>query len=97
MSTFVERQPAPEVIEARHWQTEADTQPILDWCEGWTYTGTAHGHTDPHWAMHTCLNLETRDSSPKGHADPGDWIVRHADGTFEIFPPEAFVRKYKLP
>jgi hypothetical protein len=94
LSTYLTRPAEPEAVEARQWAAGTSPDELAEWCDGWTYTGNQHGHTDPHWALHTCLNLEVRDSSPKGFADPGDWIIRHADGTFEIFPPDEFTRSY---
>jgi hypothetical protein len=87
---YVARPGAPEIVQARQWAARTNVEQLAEWCEGWTYTGNQHGHTSPPWAEHTCLNLEVREDSPKGHADPADWIVRHEDGTYEIIPPGQF-------
>lgn len=91
---YVARPGVPVTVQARQWDNQTDPEELAAWCDGWTYTGTQHGHTTPHFAMHTCINAEVRDGSPKGHADPGDWIVRHEDGTYEIVPPGEFTGRF---
>ena len=96
---IVRLRPVTGLFRARQWTPETDPEELARWCDGWTYTGTQHGHTDPPWAMHTCLDLSTSDASPKGHADPGDWIVIVAedpDGdTYEVLSPAEFGAKYQ--
>jgi hypothetical protein len=88
-----------QVVRARQWAPGTDPEELAGWCDGWTYTGTQHGHTTPPWAVHTCINLATADCSPKGYADPGDWIVivtEDPDGDlYEVLSPAEFEARYE--
>jgi hypothetical protein len=94
--------PAITRVRARQWADGTDPEELARWCDGWTYTGTQHGHTRPEpFVLHTCLNLNTAPGS-KGHADPGDWIVRVSErddeegwGTYEVLSPAEFAVKYE--
>lgn len=81
-------------FEARQWTPDADPEELASWCDGWTYTGTQHGHTRPPWQDHTCLNMATAGDG-KGHADPGDWIVRLGGDVYEVLSAEEFANKYE--
>jgi hypothetical protein len=98
-SIFYRRRPVTTVFRARQWTPETDLQELARWCDGYVYTGTQHGHTTPPWAEHSCLNMNVSDASPKGYADPGDWIVIVAedpDGdTYEVLSPAEFAARYE--
>lgn len=85
---------APEVVDARQFTDEAAAEDLAEWCDAITYTGDRHGHTDPPWQMHTCITPEVTGGG-KGHADVGDWIVKHADDTIEVLPPEDFAGEFE--
>lgn len=82
--------------EARQWVPgTTDPEELAAWCDGWTYTGTQHGHTSPPWADHTCLNLATAPGIGKDHADPGDWIVRSREGAYLVLTPDQFAARFR--
>jgi hypothetical protein len=84
----------PPLVEARQWTPDTDPEELADWCGGWTYTGTQHGHTSPPWQMHTCITTDPDFCGGKGHADPGDWIVRIQPDLFRVVTPEEFTQDY---
>jgi hypothetical protein len=91
--------PVATEFRARQWTPGTDPQELADWCDGHVYTGTSHGHTTPPWQMHSCVNPNITDDSPKGFADPGDWIVRVRDDAggwslYEVLSPAQFEAKY---
>ena len=94
MSYYRARPIVPEIVEARQFTSEADADEISEWCDGYAYRGTQHGHTRPPGQFHVCLNPEVIEGS-KGHADPGDWIVKRGDDLCEILSPEEFAEKYE--
>jgi hypothetical protein len=92
---FQAKPAAPETVEA--WQFSGDeiAEDIAEWCEGTSYWGKSHGHTSPPWSYHTCVTPAETIDGGKGHADPGDWIVRLADYLYEVLSPEEFAEKYE--
>ena len=72
-------------FEARRFGDKHQAPGLADWCGGIFYAGTAHGHTDPPWAEHICITpMDVTEDSPKSWAEPGDWIIRAADGAVRI-------------
>jgi hypothetical protein len=89
-------QPVASAVQARQWDDRTDlTEELADWCDGWAYTGDRHGHTRPPWQHHTCITPGTQADGGKGHADPGDWIIRIAPGVYEILEPPEFQARYR--
>lgn len=97
---FAERRPDPGLVQARQF-TGTNAEELADWCQGLTYTGTRHGHTRPPWQLHTCVTPPEVIPGGKGHADPGDWIVRLAAadadgcGLYEVLSAEEFGERYE--
>lgn len=92
--------PVTAEFSARQWTPDTDPDELADWCDGYVYTGTQHGHTSPPWRLHTCISPNVTDESPRGHADPGDWIVRVSPdpggwNLYEILSPADFEAKYE--
>ncbi len=89
------RPTVPAEVEGRQFTDEAEAEDLAEWCDGYAYTGTQHGHTSPPWQMHTCLNPEVIDGS-KGYVEVGDWIIKHAGvDEVEVLSAEEFTAKYE--
>ena len=71
-------------FEAKLFSDAHQASSLATWCGGVFYTGTSHGHTDPPWADHVCITPMELTEDSKTWADPGDWIIRAADGTCRI-------------
>lgn len=90
MSRYQTRPVAPEVVDARQ-VTDTTAADVAQWCDALVYTGSWHGHTTPPFQFHTCITLLDPDKA----AYSGDYVVKHADGTFEVCDPAEFTERFE--
>lgn len=81
----------PVVIEARQFAQPVDIGELAAWCGGaWRFSAT---RTDQHGKPLQVIWVDT----PGGliTAEPGDWIIKSAQGAFDVCDPITFEARYE--